>query len=53
MHQLLGVIHARKGRFEMAASEYRRFLAARPNSDAAPLMKKQLAEWEQKGVLAK
>ncbi len=52
VHQLLGVIHARKGRFKPAAGEYRRFLAARPDSDAAALMKKQLAEWEAKGVLA-
>ncbi len=53
VHQLLGVVHASRGRFAMAAREYRLFLAARPHSQAAALMKKQLAEWEATGVLTK
>jgi Flp pilus assembly protein TadD len=53
VHQLLGVVHASRGRFAMAAREYRLFLATRPDSNVAPLMKKQLAEWEAKGVLTR
>ena len=51
-HQLLGLVFAKKDQFQMAANEYRAFVAARPNSDTAALLTKQLAVWEAKGLLA-
>ena len=51
-HQLLGMVFSKKGQFQMAANEYRAFVAARPNSDTAALLTKQLAVWEAKGLLA-
>lgn len=52
-HQLLGLVFAKKGQFQMAANEYRAFVAARANSDTAALLTKQLQVWEAKGLLAK
>ena len=51
-HQLLGLIYSKKGQFKLAAAEYRKFMAARPNSDTAGLLKKQLEVWEAKELLA-
>ena len=51
-HQLLGMVFAKKGQFQMAANEYRAVVAARPNSDTAALLTKQLQVWEAKGLLA-
>jgi len=51
-HQLLGLVYSKKGQFNLAGVEYRKFVAARPNSETAALLKKQLEEWEAKGLLA-
>jgi len=51
-HQLLGLVYSKKGQLKMAAAEYRKFVATRPNSDTAALLKKQLEVWEANELLA-
>ena len=52
VHQLLGMVHSKKGQLKMAAAEYRKFMAARPDSNTAALLKKQIEVWEAKELLA-
>lgn len=49
--QLLGMIHARQGKFQTAADEFRSFLTAQPNSPMAGQIQQQLTEWEALGVI--
>jgi len=51
MHQLLGAILARQGKFPLAAEEFRSFLKLTPNSPSAQQIRKQLSEWEGLGVI--
>jgi tetratricopeptide (TPR) repeat protein len=48
---LLGMILAKKGKFEPAATEFRGFLTSQPDSAAAPSVRRQLTEWEALGVI--
>jgi TolA-binding protein len=48
---LLGMILAKKGKFEPAATEFRGFLTSQPDSSAAPAVRRQLTEWEALGVI--
>ena len=50
-HHLLGMIHSRQGDFLRAATDFRTFLKAQPDSPIAPDVRKQLAEWEVLGVI--
>ncbi len=48
---LMGMILAKKGKFEPAANEFRAFLMSQPNSPAASAVRRQLTEWEALGVI--
>ena len=52
IHELLGMILAKQGNYEPAAARYRKVLAAWPNSDFAPALRKQLSQWRASGVIA-
>jgi tetratricopeptide (TPR) repeat protein len=50
-HYLLGLIRSRRGEFVAAAHNLRQYLAARPNTELAHDVARQLAEWAALGVL--
>ena len=50
-HHLLGMIHSRQGDFLRAATDFRTFLKAQPDSPIAPDVRRQLSEWEVLGVI--
>ena len=50
-HQILGAIWAKQGRFQEAAGEYRRYLELSPEASSAEGIRRQLAEWEELGVV--
>ena len=50
-HHLLGMIHPRQGDFPRAATDFRTFLKAQPDSPIAPDVRRQLSEWEALGVI--
>lgn len=51
MHHLMGMILAQRGEFTRAAEELRTFLAQAPNAPQAADAKRNLAHWEQQGLL--
>ena len=53
IHHLLGLIQAKKGNFVQAATAYRSFVAAQPDSPAASKLQRQMSEWEALGVIPK
>jgi len=52
-HQMLGMIHARRGMFEQAATEFRTYLQLAPNASSGEQIRSQLNEWEALGVIDK
>lgn len=50
-HHIRGLIHARQGRFEEAASEYRRYLEIDSGSAASDRIKREMHDWQELGVL--
>ena len=50
-HHMLGMIHSRQGDFPRAATDFRTFLQAQPDSPIAPDVRRQLTEWEALGVI--
>lgn len=52
-HQILGMIQAKQGRYEEAATAFRSYLELDPNGQAAPHIQRQLSEWEVLGVIKK
>ena len=52
-HQMLGMIHARRGAFEMAATEFRSYLEMQPDAPSRDDIHRQLNEWEALGVIEK
>jgi len=51
--RLLGMIQAKQGKFDVAATSFRSFLTSQPASPAAPAIRQQLREWEELGVIQK
>ena len=47
-HQLLGLIRAAKGKYILAAKEFRRYLALSPEAPNHEEIERQAAEWEQR-----
>lgn len=52
-HQMLGMIHAQRGAFEMAATEFRNYLQMAPNAPSGDDIRRQLNEWQALGVIDK
>ncbi len=52
-HQLLGLIQAKQGLYEEAATAFRSYLELDPSGAAAPGIQRQLHEWEVLGVIKK
>ncbi len=52
-HYMLGAILARRGDFASAASEFRRFLEMKPDSNTSDRLNKILADWEERGFIKK
>ena len=50
-HYLLGAISAQSGELEKAVSHFRQYLELEPDSKVAELVKKQLEEWADQGVI--
>jgi len=50
-HHIRGMIFARRGDYPAAAAELRRFLELAPDSPLARAVEKQLAEWQELGVV--
>ena len=50
-HHIRGLIHARRGEFDEAASEYRRYLEIAPESVAGDRIRRELNEWQELGVI--
>ncbi len=53
IHQLVGMINARQGKFNQAASAYRSYLSVQPEGPVAADLQRQLTEWEALGVIEK
>ena len=51
IHQVLGMLHAKKGDYPSAATEYRSFLAVRPEGPVAEDLRRQLLDWQALGVI--
>ena len=51
--QILGMIQAKQGRYEEAATTFRSYLTLDPNGQAVPHIERQLHEWEVLGVIKK
>ena len=52
-HHLLGMIHAKKGKFPLAVAEYKSYLRSQPFGPVAEQVRRQLAEWEASGMIKK
>jgi hypothetical protein len=52
-HQILGLIQAKQGLYEDAATAFRSYLELDPSGSAAPGIQRQLHEWEVLGVIKK
>ena len=50
-HHIRALIHARRGEYDEAASEYRRYLEIAPESVAGDRIRRELHEWQELGVI--
>lgn len=50
-HQVLGMIHAGRSRFQQASAEFRRYLELVPAAESREAIERQLTEWKQLGFI--